>query len=240
MAKQVLSNEFVSDSDSEETSYNEFRVPHFEVPKDYKKLKHLKNVPLFSNNNNNNSTDKDHELWLFKVPKDLDISKIKSLPLDKESQFQVDGRNFKIELDDLETRNNSNMAILSTDKDDILKILNKKHQIVNFNKIFTINYTTNIPNIQYDKIKVPRQNVPRIEGLKVRHFATGYYEEEEEEKQQNEPKEKTQQKKRKHDNDDDDDAVEDIELKDEKKKSKKNKKDKKDKKDKKKKKEKKH
>lgn len=228
MAKQVLSNEFVSDSDSEETSYNEFRVPHFEVPKDYKKLKHLKNVPLL-----NNSTDKDHELWLFKVPKNLEISKMKSLPLDGNSQFQIDERVFKIELNDLETQNSSNMTILSADKNDknndILKILNKKNKILNFDKIFTINYTKNIPDIQYDKIKVPRKNVPKIEGLKVRHFATGY-EEEEEEKVTNQKKE-TQQKKRKHDD------IDNVELKDDKKKSKK---DKKDKKDKKKKKEKKH
>ena len=232
MAKQILSNEFVSDSDSEETSHNEFRVPHYEVPKDYKKLKHLKSVPLL-----NNSVDKDHELWLFKVPKNLDISKIKSLPLDGHSQFQVHDKIFKVELNNSEAQNDSNMTILAFDNNDknkgILKILNKKNRVLNFNKIFTINYTTNIPDIQYDKIKVPRENVPIIEGLKVRHFATGYDEEGEEEEEEQKTKvvkqkEKTKPKKRKHDDD-----VDDVKLKDDKKKSKKDKKDRKKKKDKK-------
>ena len=37
-----------------------------------------------------------------------------------------------------------------------------------------------IPEIDYDKLRVPRRDVPKVEGLVVRHFATGYGPEEKE------------------------------------------------------------
>lgn len=187
MAKQSLSNEYVSDSDSEEPAHNEFHVPHYEVPKDYKKVKHLKSVSLLQDS-------KDHELWLFKVPKGVDISKIKSLPLAKDATFQIGKQNFQVELDELESKDNSNMAILSNSgkHSDVLNIATRNDKTVSFNKIFNINKTTKIPNIKYEKVRVPRENVPTVDGLIVRHHATGYDAEEESTK----PKENS--KKRKH------------------------------------------
>lgn len=217
MAKQSLSSEYVSDSDTEETGNNEFHVPHYEVPKDYKKVKHLKSVPTLQNS-------KDHELWLFKVPKGVDISKIKSLPLAKDSTFQIGKENFQVELDELESKDNSNMAILSNSEkhSDVLNIATRNDKTVSFNKIFNINKTTKIPKIKYDKVRVPRENVPTIEGLIVRHHATGYDAEEEETK----PKEKS--KKRKHEEEEEVTVSEPKkEKKDKKDKKKKEKKDKK-------------
>lgn len=225
MAKQTLSNEYVSDSDSEETGHNEFVVPHYEVPKDYKKVKHLKTVPLLHHS-------KDHELWLFKVPKGVDISKIKSLPIGKDATFRIGKQNFEVELDELESKDNTNLAILSTSEkhSDVLNIATRKDKTVGFNKIFNINKTTKIPSIKYENVRVPRENVPNVEGLIVRHYATGYDGEEDG------TKSKEQSMKRKHEEEPVEETVSEPKKE---KKSKKSKKDKKEKKDKKKK-EKKH
>lgn len=236
MAKKTsaISNEYISDSDSEtESGNNVFQVPRFSVPHDFKKVKHLKHIPHLNS--------KDHELWLFKVPRDLDVSELKSLPVAEvghNGQLKIKNQDFEVELDELESKDNSNMAVLSTHHkesgpSDTLHIVKKSHHKgakkvddpIHFDKIFTINKTKDIPKIQYDKVRLPRENVPKIEGLIVRHHATGYGDDEEEEQQQ--PTE-TKNNKRKHE--EEVSTTTEEQPKQEKKKSKKSKKSKKDKK----------
>ena len=61
-------------------------------------------------------------------------------------------------------------------------------------RFYSIHEVVDIPEIQLDKVVVPRQNVPKIKKLRMRHFPTGYgaddyqfdKEEEEEEEEESE------------------------------------------------------
>lgn len=168
MAKSsVLSKEYVSDSDNEvDTGDNVQNVPEFTVPNDFKKLKHLKNFDL--------DNEKDNEVWLFQLPKDLDLSSLKSIPVEfngEKTTLVLNNKTFDVELDELQSKDNSHLSLLVPQKnnDSKLKPFGKK-----FKRVIKINEVRNIPKIDYDKVRVPRENVPKIEGLIMRHFATGY------------------------------------------------------------------
>ena len=227
-----LSKDYVSDSDSDdEVISNEFSIPD-----GFKKCKHLKNFPL---NGDNKKKAKQQQVWLIKFPSNVDISKLKSLPVDFESSttMTIDKHDYKI-MDDTDiesslTQDNlSNMTLLvPSESEESLKIAStaKDNAPLQFDKVFSVSETAKIPAIDYSKVRVPRKDVPKVEGLKLEHFATGYDAEDfhvAEEVKEN----KKEPKKRSH-HDDEEESSE----KKKKKKEKKEEREKKDKKDKKKK-----
>ena len=107
-----LSKDYVSDSYSDdEVISNEFSIPD-----GFKKCKHLTNFPL---NGDNKKKAKQQRVWLIKFPSNVEIAKLKSLPVDFESSttMTIDKHDYKI-MDDTDiesslTQDNlSNMTLL--------------------------------------------------------------------------------------------------------------------------------
>lgn len=168
MAKaSALSNEYILDSESDSESGT---IQNFKAPSDYKKCEHLKKFSL------KKLTKKSEEqVWLINIPASLDISKLKTLPIDfkRTSSVVVDKQSYEIEQE--KNKDNSNLVVLvPDDKRDSLEVLTKDDKPFEFDKIFTISESTDIPDIQYEKVRIPRENVPVVGGLITRHFATGY------------------------------------------------------------------
>ncbi|CAI4043542.1 DNA-directed RNA polymerase I subunit RPA34 SKDI_10G0690 [Saccharomyces kudriavzevii IFO 1802] len=172
-----LSKDYVSDSDSEdEVISNEFSIPD-----GFKKCKHLKSFPLDSDNT---KKFKQQQVWLLKFPSKVDISKLKSLPIDFESSaaMSIDNHDYTVVEDtDIETLstqdNQSNMCLLAPSKNkENLQIATtgKDSAPLRFDKIISISEAAKVPAIDFDKVRVPRKDVPKVEGLKLEHFATGY------------------------------------------------------------------
>lgn len=208
MAK--LSKEYVSDSDSETEA-----VPEFKVPNDYKKCKHLKkfNIDI-------KKKSKDQEVWLINVPAAMDISKLKTLPVNFKGTSSVNIDDESYEIEQSINNDNTNLSLLIPDETrESLTVCSKDNRPIQFDRIINISESKSIPNIQYDKVKVPRKDVQKVDGLIMRHFATGY-------DAKDFGVEETQIEKKRH-------ADEDSESPSKKKKEKKEKKDKKKKKEKK-------
>ncbi|CAI4044409.1 hypothetical protein SUVZ_10G0560 [Saccharomyces uvarum] len=172
-----LSKDYVSDSDSEdEVISNEFSIPN-----GFKKCKHLKNFPIDSDNK---KKPKQQQVWLIKFPSNVDISKLKSLPIDFESSttMSVDNHEYNImenaNIESLLTQGNqSNMSLLvpSEDKESLkIATTGKDSTPLQFDKLFSISENSKVPAIDYKKVRVPRKDIPKVEGLKLEHFATGY------------------------------------------------------------------
>jgi len=161
----IMSNEFISDSESD----NEMEQT-FKVPSDFKKCDHLKKFPL-----DKLTKKSEEEVWLINIPGHLDISKLETLPIDfkRTSSVTVDKQTYEIEQE--KNKDNSNLVIMVPEsKRDSLKILTKQDKPLQFDKIFTISESTDIPDINYERVRTERENVPVVEGLITRHFATGY------------------------------------------------------------------
>lgn len=168
-----LSREYVSESDVE----NEEEYVAFTAPSDYKKCKHLKKFHKKA----------EEQLWLIKLPSNLDISKLKTLPIDYsgdksgDAVITVEGENTKMHYNisenvtQQEHQDNSNLSLLIPDDSrDSLYISDDKNQSLTFDRVFTVSEVASIPGIDYEKLRVPRSNVVKVEGLKMRHFPTGY------------------------------------------------------------------
>lgn len=170
---KTVSKEYISDSDSDTAS--ESVVDVFVPPENFKKCGHLKSFVKPKNL-------KQKELWLIKLPKSLDISKLKSLPVDftgeEETCISQDKKTFslkeEIQQEDATAGEvGSELTLLTPSDKAKLKV---ERGSKTFDKIFTVTESAQIPSIDYSKVKVERKDVLKVKGLKTRHFATGYYE----------------------------------------------------------------
>lgn len=165
-----LSSEYVSDSDGE----NDEESTVFSPPSGYSKCKHLKKFHKMKS---------DEQLWLIKLPAKLDISKLKTLPIDfsgKENNEVVittdEGKAYSINEDitQRESQDNSNLTLLVPDESrDSLRVSGDKGKSLPFDKVLFVSEVASIPSIDYEKMKVPRSDVVKVKGLKLRHYATG-------------------------------------------------------------------
>lgn len=141
----------------------------------------MKSFPIDSDNK---KKPKQQQVWLIKFPSNVDISKLKSLPIDFESSttMSVDSHEYNIvenaNIESLLTQGNqSNMSLLvpSEDKESLkIATTGKDSTPLQFDKLFSISENSKVPAIDYKKVRVPRKDVPKVEGLKLEHFATGY------------------------------------------------------------------
>ncbi|TID28468.1 hypothetical protein CANINC_002463 [Pichia inconspicua] len=217
MAKKVISDEMIIDSDeglstdSETEREVEAKAVEFIPPRKYNLRKDNKAPKVLQ------KIGKKEQVWLFKIPKDVDISKIKSLPVDSNETFQIGDKTYSITEEINKDKNKFQVFI---PKDDDSKFENSGVEVT---KYVDIVEHVQIPEINYSKVVVERQDVEKEEGLRMRHFPTGYYIKDfEEAKEPYVPS--ASEKKRK---------AEDDEEEEPKKKSKKDKKEKKEKRDKK-------
>ncbi|KAH3901122.1 uncharacterized protein SCODWIG_00529 [Saccharomycodes ludwigii] len=98
-----LSKEYISDADSDdEYTGQNYADRKYEPPKNYKQVKHLKLL-------DKNMEHGKKEIWLIKAPVDLDISKLKSLPID--FNLSTDGNNVATHNTSIDIENNNNNAL---------------------------------------------------------------------------------------------------------------------------------
>lgn len=194
MAKvdKTLSKEYISDSDSDNDGSSETVTDVFVPPENYKKCTHLKSFVKPKNL-------KQKELWLIKLPKSLDVSKLSKLPIDftaeSETGIEQKGKHFSVK-EEIQQENSTSGASSSSELTlltpvDKTKLTVDSSASRSFDKIFTISETAKIPSIDYSKVRVDRKDVLKVKGLKTRHFATAYYEDKD--------LKKVSKKKRKHD-----------------------------------------
>lgn len=165
-----LSKDYVSASEDE----NDEETMEFAPPVGYVRCKHLKKF---------HKKKHDEQLWLIKVPSSLDISSLKTLPIDfsgkenGEAVITSEGKTYSVNEDvtQREDQDNSNLTLLVPDESrDKLRVGADKHGSWKFDRVICVSETANIPGINYEELRVPRADVVKVEGLKVRHFASGY------------------------------------------------------------------
>lgn len=175
-----LSKEYISSSEEE----NGGETAEFEPPVGYVRCKHLKKF---------HRKKSDEQLWLIKVPSSLDVSKLKSLPVDfsgKESGEAVitsEGRSYTVNMDvtQRDEQDSSNLTLLVPDESrDKLRVGGDKHKSWGFDRVFSVSEAATVPRIEYEQLRVPREDVVKVEGLQVRHFASGYDEKEKSKKRE--------------------------------------------------------
>lgn len=179
--------------DTEDVQERETAV--FAAPTDYKRVKHLKKFHKKKGN---------EQLWLIKLPRNLDPEKIKSLPSsfnDPEQLIPIEGK-FQYTIGEDKTQkggpDSSNLSLLVPDEGrESLKISGHGRSL-QFDKVLNVSEIVQIPEVDYKKFAVPRSNVVKVEGLVTRHFASGYGPEADEDKQEDR---KSKKHKKHSDND---------------------------------------
>ncbi|KAI5965517.1 RPA34 [Candida theae] len=163
------SSEYVDDSDLEG---DEEQV--FEPPKHYHKLSHpSKSFPKA----------KDKEIWLIKTPKDFPLEKLKTLPIAftknrVAESFDVGGSSYQVE-EELSSASSSSSILPTTDINNKHTVFKAKHSSykptdLKITRFYNIKEVVNIPQIDFDKARIPREDVPQLKRLRMRHYPTGY------------------------------------------------------------------
>ncbi|CAR27593.1 ZYRO0D02178p [Zygosaccharomyces rouxii] len=188
----------MGDSRSESVDAQTSESSVFSPPSDYKRVKHLKK---FHKKNG-------EQLWLIKLPRSLDVSKLKTLPLDLEGGEQpipVEEGNdkddqYSIGEDKTQKggQDSSNLSLLVPEESrESLKISGHGNSL-KFDKVLSVRKTAQIPKIDYEKLTVPRSNVVKVEGLRTRHYASGYGPEDEDKVEDTSKEEHSERKSKKH------------------------------------------
>lgn len=150
-----ISKEYVSDSSDEECEIQE----DFQVPADYRQCKNLEKF------NEPSKSDK-RELWLMRIPGTLDISNLKSIPIDVSgevsSEISCNSKKYTIREEcshEKQGNCDKKFSVLVPNGKDTLHAVSK----LQVAKFFTISETVEIPAIQIDKIKVARSYEDDVE-----------------------------------------------------------------------------
>ncbi|VEU21503.1 DEKNAAC102604 [Brettanomyces naardenensis] len=222
MTQKVLTPSTVVESDTDNESIESV---DYEPPRSYVEVTGMKKVKELSSD-----YFKKHpklQLWLIKVPVGLDVTKIQSIPVSsigEQEPFEVDGKTYNVG-EDLtaitdEDVNDQKYSVLTPATDSALKAESN----LKISRFFNVSERVTIPEINWEKVIVPKEKVKQQKNLRMRHFPTGYYI-----KDYTEASEPTIPRKRKAEDEDGGKAV-DADTKKPEKKHHKHKKDKKDKK----------
>lgn len=156
MAPSHKSDERVYDSESG----SDYEDVQFEPPKGFTKVQ-LQAPKLMG----------DKEVWLIKTPKGFPLEKLKTLPVSFTStKVRNDGVR-PLELDG--TKYQVNEELFSADNDKYA-VVNEEFRGKTIDRYYTVREIVDVPKIDHEAVTVPRKDVEKIEGLKMRHFATGY------------------------------------------------------------------
>lgn len=156
----IKSKEYVSDSESE----NEYEPPKGFKPQQF--------GPGFV------EAAKDKEIWLIKAPKGFAMDELKKLPVSftatsikkGPTPFTQNDVVYTVNEELLTTENApSKYTVLAGRKNGGLVSTSAK-----VNRFYNIRETVSIPKIDFDAARVPRKDVEEVEGLRMRHFPTGY------------------------------------------------------------------
>ncbi|OUT21517.1 hypothetical protein CAS74_003636 [Pichia kudriavzevii] len=165
MAKKVISDEVIIDSDaglstdSEAERELEEKAVEFQAPKKYSKQDGKKKPSGFE------ALGKRDKVWLIKVPKDVDVDAIKEIPA-VGKEIEINGKLYGISQE--EARSDQFQLLLPEGT-------GYRTCGVGISKVVDLHEKIRIPEINYSQVVTPRENVEREEGLRMRHFPTGYY-----------------------------------------------------------------
>lgn len=176
MAKKVISEEMIVDSDdgfstdSEAERELEEKAVEFVPPRKYTKQMGLKRPEALE------EVGKKQQVWLIKLPQDVDVSEIKSIPVTGgEDEFEIAGKVYSIASDDSGKglgKEGKFTVLVPTKKDGISSF---KASDLSITRFLDVCEKVKIPSIKYDKVVVQREDVEKETGLRMRHFPTGYY-----------------------------------------------------------------
>ena len=129
-----------------------------------------------------------------KTPKGFPLTDLKKLPI---SFSGKSAESFKVNNLSYQVTEDLGASASDTNNKHTIFSLKKKFQTTRekISRFYSIHEVVDIPEIQLDKVVVPRQNVPKIKKLRMRHFPTGYgaddyqFDKEEEEEEEEEESE---------------------------------------------------
>lgn len=154
---KVKSEAVVNDSESG----SDYEDLEFEAPSSHSKF----TLPPLGT-----SLDK-KEMWLIKTPKNFPLSKLKTLPVSFTAKrvsdssvkpFSVDGHKYQV--------NEEHFSAASAK----YTVFHEKNTSSQPSRFLTIREVVEIPEIDFEKAIKPREDVPKEENLRMRHFPTGY------------------------------------------------------------------
>ncbi|RLV94566.1 DNA-directed RNA polymerase I subunit RPA34 [Spathaspora sp. JA1] len=170
MSKVYKSSEYISESDLSDDEEVKYQPPkHYHLQESKAKLD-IKSI-------------KDKEIWLIKTPKGFPLSELKTLPI------SFTATSVKQLHDPLKLKNGSSFSVDeellvnpetgSVGKHSVfIKSSSKNNKLkpcgLDISRMYNIRELVKIPEINYDDVVIPRENVPKIENLRMRHFPTGY------------------------------------------------------------------
>lgn len=157
MAGPSKSEEFVYDSESG----SEYDDVAYEKPKHFAKYE----LPPHK------SSMKGKEMWLIKTPRGFPLSQLKTLPVSFASKKISNDGVKTFDLNDAKYQANEDSFA-----SDAAKYVIIDHEKVHreISRFYTIREVVAVPEINYEKEVKPREDVQKLTGLKMRHFATGY------------------------------------------------------------------
>ncbi|KAG7664079.1 RPA34 [[Candida] subhashii] len=170
MAPKVYkSSEYVQDSDVSSDEEDQ----EFKAPKHYHKLENKSKLDI--------KNLKEKEIWLIKAPKGFPLKDLKTLPVSFTAtsiksgpdSFKVDGNSYKVDEEFLS-------STATGDDDSGKHTIFFKHSKAfkssgqHISRVYNIRETVKIPKINFDQVVIPREDVPKIDNLRMRHFPTGY------------------------------------------------------------------
>ncbi|QPG73450.1 hypothetical protein FOA43_000761 [Brettanomyces nanus] len=177
MAKHYLTPATVIESDSDDSLDDDsIENDEYEPPRSYVKVTGMKKVKELSDHHLKKNPNQ--QLWLLKIPKEIEVSKISSIPINSIGEpelFEVEGKQYKIG-EDLTSINANN------EKDQKYTLLQvagsssyKVQSDIKISRFFNVSQSVTFPEVNWSKVTTPKERVMPVEGLRMRHFPTGYY-----------------------------------------------------------------
>ena len=121
------------------------------------------------------------EIWLIKTPKGFPIEKLQTLPVSfgltsknglntSAATFKVENRSFQLYEESFAAESEAHKySILGHKGENQLEPVEKT-----IDRFYNISEKIAIPDINYEKVVIPRKDVEKIDGLVMKHYPTGY------------------------------------------------------------------
>ncbi|GMM27695.1 DNA-directed RNA polymerase I subunit [Martiniozyma asiatica (nom. inval.)] len=179
MAKAAISEEYIIDSDADMSTDSEAEQEAqknavksaISLPKGYKPMNGKLSSEISTLLKSVKSEDK--ELVLIKIPKGFDFTQLKNqkLDLDLPENETISTKSGNFSIVEEPDRPSSKFNVLTPSKENAGEFKTLK---INVEKIYSLYPKVTIPSINYENERVPRKDVETVDGLRMRHFPTGY------------------------------------------------------------------
>lgn len=157
MAPSHKSDEFVYDSESG----SDYEDAAFAAPKNYEKIPMLDAKVALDNK----------EVWLIETPKNFPLAQLKTLPVLFTAKHVADDA---VETFDVELSSYQVNELRFAGDAAKYKVLHKDMMLRKIDRFYSIREVVRVPEIDFAAAVKPREDVAKVENLRMRHFATGY------------------------------------------------------------------